>query len=234
MPQQALELSEAAAAAEAQSTVATLERLAQDCPERAGISHHRYWWPTARTYICHTCTEIPGQPIEALAAISDVFYRAATLASQPWYPEFQGGHSLASTARQHEGTLRQHRVSARFDLHVGKARCYRQLLSEHAPDTHSRVLVARSIDDPQGDVPLAGVLAYTLAPNGEVFEWQEGKLYWHHICTTPGARVLPGALDRWLINTLRRFRLDSAERGTYQREAELLRDWILGGAISAH
>ena len=227
------EISEAEAAAEAPVSAVALADIATGIDHRGGISEHRYWCEAAGTYTCHTCVDIPGQPEDILATISDMFFNAASMSSQPWYPEFKGGHSLPATAGAAADTLRQQRVCASFDLHVGKPRCYRQLISEHRPAENLRVLVARSIDDPQGEIALQGVLAYTLPPNGEVFEWQDGVLLWHHICTTPGARVLPGALDRWLINGLRRFGLDSAERDTYRREATLLKDWITSGALRA-
>ena len=71
-------------------------------------------------------------------------------------------------------------------------------------------------------------LAYTLPPNGEVLHWADGCLHWHHICCTPGAAVLPGAADRWLLTALRFLRLDGAERATYRDEAQMMRRWLQG------
>ncbi|WP_197484230.1 hypothetical protein, partial [Halioglobus sp. HI00S01] len=59
-----------------------------------------------------------------------------------------------------------------------------------------------------------------------VLHFENGRLHWHHICCTPGAGMLPGRLDRWLINAMRRTGLDCAERKTYRDEALKLRDWL--------
>ena len=100
-----------------------------------------------------------------------------------------------------------------------------KLLSLAQPDRQTAIVVTSSTDHRPN---LAGdtVLAYTLAVNGEVLYWQNDCLHWHHICCTPGAAVLPGRLDRWLINSLRFLGLDQTERSTYQHEAEQLRDWL--------
>ncbi|MEM1112271.1 MAG: hypothetical protein AAGI11_10220 [Pseudomonadota bacterium] len=232
MQYQAMEISEHEAAKEAaRSAKALMDMANQSHPCREDIAQFRYWQATARTFTCHTCLRVRDQAAARLPALANVFYDAASPKIQPWYPEFKGGECRPGHVPTAEGTLRQQRVVASFDLHVGRPRSYRQLLSLHAPEPHCRVLVARSISDPQEELPVTGKLAYTPSPNGEVFEWQEGDLYWHHICTTPGARVLPGPLDRWLINGLRRFGLDKAERTTYRREAEMLRDWIEAGGL---
>jgi len=53
-----------------------------------------------------------------------------------------------------------------------------------------------------------------------VFSIDHAGLHWHHICTTSGVRLLPGVLDRWLMNALRATGLDGKERETYTTEAE--------------
>ena len=61
---------------------------------------------------------------------------------------------------------------------------------------------------------------FILPPTGDIFSMGEAGLHWHHICTTSGVRLLPGILDRWLMNVLRASGLDSKERKTYITEAE--------------
>ena len=113
----------------------------------------------------------------------------------------------------------------RFDLGLSKPRYYRQLVSLARPALTTSVIVARSVNEGP-NLPPGAQLAFTQEPNGEVLHWQDDYLHWHHICCTPGAGLLPGRLDRWLINGLRRLGLDSAERKTYREEALQLRDWL--------
>jgi hypothetical protein len=61
---------------------------------------------------------------------------------------------------------------------------------------------------------------FILPPTGDVFSVDEAGLHWHHICTTGGVGLLPGVLDRWMMNVLRATGLDSKERDTYITEAE--------------
>jgi hypothetical protein len=157
--------------------------------------------------------------------LSDIFFRAATLSSQPWYPQFKGGKSVVPDAPPAKGIARHQLTWGRFDLGLPTPRYYRQLVSAAQPDDFTTVIVARSV--PQGpQLPEGAKLAYTLPPNGEVLHLHKDCLHWHHICCTTGAALLPAALDRWFINALRRLGLATTERTTYRREAEMLRDWL--------
>lgn len=226
---QALELSVLEAIEQAPVSVRQLLAMAQ----RQRLEHlspdecetRRTWIEDAGTYCYQTHIAITGQPRERLAWLADVFYRAASLAAQPWYAQFLGGASKALTAEVAQDVARHQLCLGQFDLGVGAPRYYRQLVSLAEPAENTRVIVARSVPDGP-PVPGKGKLAYTLNPNGEVFYWEAGCLHWHHICCTPGAAVLPPRLDRLLINTLRRLRLDSAECKTYRAEANELRDWL--------
>ena len=187
----------------------------------------RHWVGSARTYSYQTHIAINDQPPERLDWLTDVFFNAAGMASQPWYPQFRGGEAMALEAEAGEGIARHQLTLGCFDLGLSAPRCYRQLVSLAAPDAHTRVIIARSVGEGPA-LPRDTRLAYTLDPNGEVLHFEDGRLHWHHICCTPGAAVLPGVLDRWLINTLRRAGLDAAERRTYREEAQRLRDWLSG------
>lgn len=185
----------------------------------------REWVPDAGTYCYQTHIAISDQPYERLAWLTDVFYHAATLDQQPWYPQFQGGRSQPCSLPTKEAITDHQLAWGRFDLGLGTPRYYRQLVSLGRPTLRTSVIVARSVDDGP-PLPAGARLAYTQGPNGEVLQWQDGCLHWHHICCTPGAGLLPARLDRWLINGLRRLGLDSAERKTYRQEALQLRDWL--------
>ena len=191
--------------------------------------HHtiRHWEPTAGTFCYQTHIAIDRQARRQLEWLTDIFFSAATLSSQPWYPQFLGGEVQALDTPPAAGIVKQQLALGRFDLGMPTPRCYRQLLSLAAPQETSRVIVARSVDAGP-ELPIDTPLAYTLDPNGEVLHFENGRLHWHHICCTPGAGVLPGRLDRWLINALRCTGLDQAERRTYREEAEQLRDWLSG------
>lgn len=185
----------------------------------------RHWVADAGTYCYQTHIAISGQAKQRLHWLADIFYNTAKLEQLPWYPQFQGGAALALSQAPFAGITKHQLAWSRFDLGVGRPRYYRQLLSLCEVDNNTAVLVARSTD--QGpELPNKATLAYTLNPNGEVLHWQNDCLHWHHICCTPGASLLPGLLDRWLINTIRYLRLDSTERHTYQQEAEQMRTWL--------
>ncbi len=190
----------------------------------------RHWEPSAGTFCYQTHIAIDGQTPERLDWLTDVFFNAATLSSQPWYPQFLGGEVQPLGIPTAAGIEKQQLTLGRFNLGLPTSRYYRQLVSVANPDDATWVIVARSV--PEGpELPNNARLAYTLDPNGEVLHFENGRLYWHHICCTPGAGVLPGRLDRLLINALRRTGLDRVERRTYQEEAEQLRDWLSGPAI---
>lgn len=226
---QPLELRVDQAVAQAPSTVTALAQLAAQHRDQHAqpdcIDTRRDWVTTARTFCYQTHIAISDQADDRLPWLAEVFYRAASLQSQPWYPQFLGGATgvvpipAAAEVVAHQFSL------GRFDLGVGKPRWYRQLLSLAAPADHTRVLVARSVSGECGLSP-DGMLAYTLDPNGEVFHYDGSCLHWHHICCTPGAALFPARLDRLFINAIRRLGLDGAERGTYRDEALQLRDWL--------
>jgi len=185
----------------------------------------RHWQSSAGTWCYQTHIALENQPGERLAWLAEVFYSAATLAHHPWYPEFDGGRSQELAAAPARGVDRHQLSWGRFDLGLSSPRYYRQLVSLALPAEHTAVIAARSVTEGP-PLPEGAALAYTVAPNGEVLHFDGKCLHWHHICTTTGAAVLPGRLDRWLINALRFLRVDGAERNTYRREAEQLRDWL--------
>ncbi len=186
------------------------------------VSH---WESSARSYCYQTHVAVDPQPEERLDWLARVFYQQATLSSQPWYPQFLGGKTRALNAAPLAGISEHQLAWGCFDLGLSTPRYYRQLLSLAVADHATRVIVARSVDEGP-ELPDNARLAHTLSPNGEVLHFENGRLHWHHICCTPGAGLLPGRLDRWLINTLRRMGLDRAERKTYREEAERLQSWL--------
>jgi len=214
-----------------QATANAAEMAAMAAQHRAihtDINHSqtiRHWQPSAGTYCYQTHIAIAGQSSERLSWLAEIFFNAATLSSQPWYPQFAGGKSDTLSAPPDRGISRHQLSWGRFDLGLPSPRYYRQLVSLAQPDEQTSVIVARSVTEGPR-LPAGADLAYTLDPNGEVLHFNNGCLHWHHICCTPGAAILPRRLDRWLINSLRRLGLDKAERNTYRREAEQLRDWL--------
>jgi hypothetical protein len=187
----------------------------------------RHWQADAGTYCYQTHIAISGQPREQLAVLAETLYNASTMGSQPWYPQFLGGDSQAIAQDPPPGISTQQLALGQFDLGLPATRCYRQLVSLAWPQPDSAVIVARSVDTGP-TLPQGAPLAFTLAPNGEVLHWAGDCLHWHHICCTPGAALLPGAADRWLINALRWLRLDGAERKTYRDEAVNMQLWLQG------
>lgn len=214
-----------------QAPADSAELVAMAAEHRAShtrINHHqtiRHWQPSAGTYCYQTHIAIAGQASERLALLTETLFNAATLLHQPWYPQFAGGKSHMPDACPAKGIGRHQLSWGKFDLGLRSPRYYRQLQSLAQPVEHTSVIVARSVSDGPR-LPEGAVLAYTLSPNGEVVHAESGCLHWHHICCTPGAALLPGSLDRWFINCLRRLGLDRAERNTYRLEAETLRDWL--------
>jgi hypothetical protein len=224
-----LEITPAEAALEAPDTAAALSALAArhrarhretDTPQTL-----RHRDPSSGTWCYQTHIAVSGQSPERLAWAGALFYGALTLERQPWYPQFLDGASHACELPVAEGIATHQLGWGKFDLGLGKPRVYRQLLSLAEPGPEQRVIVARSVNEGPA-LPAGATLAYTLGTNGEVLFYENGCLHWHHICCTPGAALLPGRLDRWLMNALRGLRLDSAERATYQREAGQFRDWL--------
>lgn len=185
----------------------------------------RQWVTQAGTYCYQTHIAISKQPRERLDWLTGIFYSAATLERQPWYPQFLGGKCQPCNDLSAEAITQHQLAWGCFDLGLSRPRYYRQLVSLARPTQVTSVIVARSVNEGP-ELPQGARLAFTQEPNGEVLHWQDNCLHWHHICCTPGAGLLPGRLDRWFINGLRRLGLDSAERQTYKEEALQLRDWL--------
>jgi hypothetical protein len=205
---------------------ALAERFHESGASKPGkVTTLKTWCEPARTFTYHTHVAVPDVGRETLVQVSDTFFRAADLEEQPWYAQFRGGRSRPIDEVPVEGISRQQFALSSFDVGLRAPRCYRQLVCEAAPRPDTRIVSLRSVDI-DWPIPDGMVLAVTLEPSGDVFEWRDGHLHWHHICTTPGVGLLPGALDRWFLNTLRRFGLDAAERTTYREEAEGFRDWV--------
>lgn len=226
---QAIEVSVQEAIEEAPGSAARLLALAaQHRAQHPHLNAHqtvREWVPEAGTYCYQTHIAISDQARERFDWLTEIFYNAATLERQPWYPQFQGGQCQPCSVLSGE-VITQHQLAwGCFDLGLSKPRYYRQLVSLARPTPVTSVIVARSVNDGPR-LPQGAQLAFTQEPNGEVLHWQDNCLHWHHICCTPGAGLLPGRLDRWFINGLRRIGLDSAERKTYKEEALQLRDWL--------
>jgi hypothetical protein len=213
---------------------AQAKRLAQLATEhRSRHTQHdvhdtvAHWEASAGTFCYQTHIAFAIDSADTLDWLADTFYNAATMTRQPWYAQFLGGEAQALEETPAEGIEKHQLALGRFDLGLPTPRCYRQLVSLASPGPGTRVIVARSIDEGPA-LPANTKLAYTLDPNGEVLHFEDGLLHWHHICCTPGAALLPQPFDRWLINTLRRFGLDRAERSTYREEAAQLRKWVCG------
>ena len=224
---QALELTCEQAALEAEHSIKTLLHIAQSIEtHRADITTTTSWQADAKTYTYHTHVAIPDVPHRYLSMLAAVFSQAPALAKQPWYPQFMSG-ALASTKTSTQGVNHQESLGM-FDVGLGKPRHYCQLLSHQRVHAHTEVIALRSIT-PSLEEPSQSKRAYCLHPSGEVLNWENNTLHWHHICTTPGAALLPPTPDRWLINFLRTCKLDQAERKTYTTEATQLRRWLSNG-----
>ncbi|NQY03449.1 MAG: hypothetical protein HRT76_09345 [Halieaceae bacterium] len=226
---QAQEITEQEAAKEAPGTALILAELAASHRNAhrkvAEANTRKHWVPSAGTYCYETHIAIPAQSIPSLKEVGELLYAQASLSHHPWYPQFIEGQGTTATAERHPSTDKQCLAWAAFDLGVGSPRHYRQLVSRHTPTADTVVVVARSITAGP-PLPETAKLAYTFSPNGEVLHFANGLLHWHHICCTPGAGLLPGPADRWLMNTLRWLGLDQAERRTYTNEALAMCDWL--------
>ena len=102
---------------------------------------------------------------------------------------------------------------------MGALRRYHLLFSKIQVDAKIHAVVLRSVPEKITALTTSRQV-FILPPTGDIFSIDEAGLHWHHICTTSGVRLLPGILDRWLMNALRAFGLDSKERKTYITEAE--------------
>ena len=193
-------------------------RTLQSQETTSGIRCHRRWNPAARTFTYHTHVVVPGIAAAAVEHLSTLFFNAYSLQQHGWYSQFSNGtmRPLAFTPDVHgEHQLGQ----GYFDFGVGALRRYHVLFSRVRSDAQTQAVVLRSVEE---DVPVlqASKQVFILPPTGDVFALDAAGLHWHHICTTTGVRLLPGVLDRWLMNLLRATGLDHKERQTYITEAE--------------
>ncbi|MEP1472692.1 MAG: hypothetical protein ABJK20_12305 [Halieaceae bacterium] len=192
-----------------------------DTPTRSGEpTVSRYWFPPAKTFIYHTVSAIEDANHKTLDDVAQVFFNANQLKSQPWYPAFLDGWSEPLDAPTPSYVMSAARGQASFDFGLRKPRYYNQLVVSFSPDEDTRGIALRSITGlPQRRDQ---VKAYTLSPTVDLLRLRDGRLEWHHIVTVAGPALLPPGADRLLMNTLRRLRLDHAERNTYLDEARRL------------
>lgn len=190
----------------------------QQQERKPGISCYRLWNPSAQTYTYHTHVVVPGISPSALTQLSELFFNAYTLQQHGWYSQFVSGVMMPlpfSTGMQGEHQLGQ----GYFDFGIGALRRYFLLFSKVSVDAQTHAVVLRSVEEVL-PVLKPSKQVFILPPTGDIFSIDEAGLHWHHICTTSGVRLLPGVLDRWLMNALRAMRLDGKERETYTTEAE--------------
>lgn len=206
---------------ELETTLAELLRRSKELQvveTTSGIRCHRHWNPKAKTFTYHTHVVVAGIGASVIERLSDLFFNAYRLQQHGWYSQFSSGtmRPLPFTPEaQGEHQLGQ----GYFDFGVGALRRYHVLFSRIRIDERTHAVVLRSVPE---DVPVLkpSTQVYILPPTGDVFALDEAGLHWHHICTTSGVRLLPGVLDRWLMNILRVLGLDHRERETYIAEAE--------------
>lgn len=193
-------------------------RTLQTLETASGIRCHRHWNPAAKTFTYHTHVVVEGIGATAVEHLSTLFFNAYSLQQHGWYSQFSSGamRPLSFTPTlQGEHQLGQ----GYFDFGVGALRRYHVLFSRVRVDAQTHAVVLRSVEE---NVPVlqASKQVFILPPTGDVFSLDAAGLHWHHICTTAGVRLLPGVLDRWLMNALRATGLDHKERQTYIAEAE--------------
>ncbi len=206
---------------ELDSTLADLVRASgtvQAVETAAGISCRHYWNPAAKTFSYHTHVVVPHANRTSLETLSHLFFNAYSLQRHGWYSQFVSGSTGPlpfNTDVRGEHQLGQ----GYFDFGVGALRRYHLLFSKVRVDAKTVAVVLRSVPE---DRPVASPSrqVFILPPTGDIFSIDAAGLHWHHICTTSGVRLLPGVLDRWLMNVLRAAGLDGRERKTYLAEAE--------------
>jgi hypothetical protein len=198
-------------------------RQLQALETKPGIRCHRHWNPAAKTFTYHTHVVVEGIAASAVEHLSTLFFNAYSLQQHGWYSQFSRGAMwpLAFMPEvQGEQVQGEHQLGqGYFDFGVGALRRYHVLFSRIRIDTQTHAVVLRSVEEA---VPAlqASKQVFILPPTGDVFALDAAGLHWHHICTTSGVRLLPGVLDRWLMNALRATGLDHKERQTYIAEAE--------------
>lgn len=186
---------------------------------KPSVDFCQYWNKDLGTFICHGHAMVKA-PRAALDTSIDWFFRADdnNKLSQPWYPAFLQGVSEPSDVKIADPRVKEQRLfSSSFDFGLKRQSHYRQLACLAELDEHRKVISLRSVSDRD----LNGMrYAYTLAPTGDVFSWDEEQelLHWHHICSVTGVGALPGPLDRWVMNILRALKRNHAERASYREE----------------
>jgi len=183
-----------------------------------GISCQHYWNPTAKTFSYHTHVVVPNIKSTAIKMLSHLFFNAYTLQQHGWYSQFVSG-TMTPMPFETEVAGEHQLGQGYFDFGVGALRRYHLLFSKIEVDTLTHAVVLRSVPE-NIQVLTPSRQVFILPPTGDVFSVDEAGLHWHHICTTSGVGLLPGVLDRWLMNVLRATGLDSKERDTYITEAE--------------
>src|SRR5690606_34113520 len=94
------------------------------------------------TWCYHTVISVSATEA-MLDKAADIFYGAAAMTKQPWYPQFQYGQTLALEKAGSQDSAQLSLVVV--DLGLGKPRAYRQLASRH--QGHGmRAIVLRSVN----------------------------------------------------------------------------------------
>ena len=184
----------------------------------SGISCRHHWNPVAKTFSYHTHVVVPHINSTSLETLSHLFFNAYNLQQHGWYSQFVSG--TITPLPFNTGVRGEHQLGqGYFDFGVGALRRYHLLFSKIQVDAKTHAVVLRSVPE---NIPVLtkSRQVFILPPTGDIFSIDEAGLHWHHICTTSGVRLLPGVLDRWMMNALRALRLDSKERKTYITEAE--------------
>jgi hypothetical protein len=183
-----------------------------------GISCRHHWNRVAKTFSYHTHVVVPHIQKESIETLSHLFFNAYSLQRHGWYSQFvRGTNTPLPFIIDKEG---EHQLGCGyFDFGVGALRRYHLLFSRIRVDPKTHAVVLRSVPEPIPALTPSRQV-FILPPTGDIFSMDEAGLHWHHICTTSGVRLLPGPLDRWLMNALRTLGLDNKERKTYIMEAE--------------
>jgi hypothetical protein len=235
---------------EACRTACTLRRLALSAPPSGPpVSVQKWWNASAGTYTYHTTVRVPGVAAASgiLERVSELFFRAYEAQRHGWYKQFSCGASTASEAALAAAAAAASAGAARasstrcqwcqgggaaaesttgwgvFDMGVGAKRCYHTLFTRRRfAEDGGHAIVLRTVEPPAGSSspPCPAVQVYLLPPTGDYFVVQRGELQWHHVCTVAGVALLPGVLDRWLMNSLRGCGMDGKEVATYREEGE--------------
>ena len=187
-----------------------------------GIACVSHWNPDYTTFTYHTHAVARNFKADSLEHLAKLFFNAYSLGKQEWYSQFVCGenHPLPKNIKHTiDSTDRHYQIGqGYFDFGVPSLRHYHTLFSLKQFDEASAVLVLRSIDHPFQALRKSKKV-YLLPPTGDYFSLKQGDLHWHHICTVTGIGLLPGTMDRFLMNTLRHLGLDKQERKTYREEA---------------